>query len=54
MGWRFSKTSFSERMTLSPHESPNQGMRPAPKRIFHVITFRESGKSVGILTEDAV
>ena len=34
--------SVSVISTRSPHESPKNGIRPAPKRIFQVITFRLS------------
>ena len=38
----FAVTSDSDMSTRSPQESSNHGMRAAPKRIFHVITFRLS------------
>ena len=40
--------------TRSPHESPKKGIRPAPKRIFQVMTFRLSIVSGGLDVEDAV
>ena len=50
----FEITSDSVIITRSPHESPNQGMRAAPKRIFHVMTFILSTKTGSVVLDDAV
>ena len=44
-------TSSFLKTVLSPHASPNQGCRPIPNRIFHVITVMvESGNGGVCLT----
>ena len=48
----FAVTSDPVMSTRSPQESPNQGMRAAPNRIFQVMTFRLSTK-VGSSVLDA-
>ena len=50
----FEVTSDSVMSTRSPQESPNQGMRAAPKRIFQVMIFRLSTETGSSVMDDAV